>query len=245
MEEHRSYDWTESRHFDFRDVDLDSGVLVLETGEVLGGLGNPSTISASLEFHLAEQERPKTEMQYWPQVGDDTSWIGPFITFDILHPSPVLTNSSQTLDMAWCPEAFQSRLRKTRSSGLSRIPMSAGQKGYGGMKSLMIEDVLPFLSTDMLLATSSRMDLPTGAPETFAKLAINSCVASSLWSYVRLPFKLHASSISLYPCWMRSSCVEVITVTERQYLSFLIWVFAIRGPRTAHFGATTTKPMAE
>src|SRR5260221_9462647 len=86
MKEHRSYDWTESRHFDFRDVYLDSGALELETGEVLSGRLGPlsdSTISASLQFHLAKQEGPKSEMQYWPGIDDDNSSIGPFITFDI------------------------------------------------------------------------------------------------------------------------------------------------------------------
>jgi hypothetical protein len=88
MEEHRSCDCTESRHFDFRDVYLDSGALELETGEVLGGsLGNNSTISASLQFRLAEQEGPLSEMQYWPRIGPDNSRIGPFITFDIFASS--------------------------------------------------------------------------------------------------------------------------------------------------------------
>src|SRR6266404_379699 len=83
-------DWSESRHFDLRDVYLDSGALELQTGEVLSGRLGPlsdSTISASLQFHLAEQETPISEMRYWPRIGDDTSWIGPFITFDIFAPS--------------------------------------------------------------------------------------------------------------------------------------------------------------
>ena len=35
MEEHRPFDWTETRYFDFGDVYLESGALELETGEVL------------------------------------------------------------------------------------------------------------------------------------------------------------------------------------------------------------------
>lgn len=85
MEEHR-FDDFESRHFDFRDVTLESGALELETGEVLGarfGKLNDSTISASLQFYLAGQEGSISEMRYWPWIGDDGSGIGPFVTFDI------------------------------------------------------------------------------------------------------------------------------------------------------------------
>jgi hypothetical protein len=88
MEEHTGYgsDWSESRHFrSSHDVYLTSGMLELETGEVLGdGRLERSTITADLTFCLTSTEPAESAMRYWPFIGDDHGGIGPFITFDII-----------------------------------------------------------------------------------------------------------------------------------------------------------------
>jgi hypothetical protein len=90
MEERTGSDWSENRHFHSPHVGLESGMLELETGEVLGGnLGNKSSIKASLDFHLTPTEPAKgvpaeSAMRYWPFIGDVDGGIGPFITIDII-----------------------------------------------------------------------------------------------------------------------------------------------------------------
>ena len=85
-------DWSKSRHFYSPDVDLESGVLELETGESLGGsFSHEATIAASLHFHLTPTEPvagipAESEMRYCPEIdySDGDGGIGSFIVFDII-----------------------------------------------------------------------------------------------------------------------------------------------------------------
>lgn len=85
-------DWSRSRHFYAPDVDLESGVLELETGELLGGsFSVDSTITASLHFHLTPTEPvagipAESEMRYCPEIdfSDGDGGIGSFITIDLI-----------------------------------------------------------------------------------------------------------------------------------------------------------------
>ena len=92
MEERSGSDWSKTRHFYSPDVDLESGVLELETGELLGGsFSHESSITASLYFHLTPTEPVKSVpaesvTRFWPfiEYNDGDGGIGPFITFDII-----------------------------------------------------------------------------------------------------------------------------------------------------------------
>jgi hypothetical protein len=85
-------DWSKSRHFYSPDIDLESGVLELETGESLGGsFSDESTIAASLHFHLTPTEPvagipAESAMRYCPEIdhSDGDGGIGSFIVFDII-----------------------------------------------------------------------------------------------------------------------------------------------------------------
>jgi hypothetical protein len=111
MEEHRPYDWIEDRHFDFHGVYLESGALKLESEEVLSGpLGEASTISASLQFHLAEQPGPISEIQYWPMIGNDDSSISPFITLDIFATSVRFEELVRNVRHGLVPESISIKL---------------------------------------------------------------------------------------------------------------------------------------
>ena len=101
MEERTGSDWSENRHFYSSDVWLESGMLELETGEVLGGnLGNESSITASLYFHLQPKEPvkvipAKSTMRYFPFIeynGGDGG-IGPFLGFDIIASPSTLSRT--------------------------------------------------------------------------------------------------------------------------------------------------------